>query len=470
MDKLIFGTDGWRDVIAETFTFANLSRATQAYANYLVSQKQNKTVVVGYDTRFLGSQFAHHAAQILAANGLRVFLSKNYLPTPALSYAVKYYQAGGGLMLTASHNPPEFQGFKLKGSYAGTATPDIYKTVSDNVDQLGKIKPFDQNKHQLEYFDIRYPYYDFLKLQVNLEVIKTLETPIYHEAVGGAGTGWLSEFFKYAGLPQTIIDLHPEPHPLFYGVNPEPLAINLGHAIATLEHEKQGIVICSDGDADRIGVVLAGGKFFNPHQIFAVLLDQLYRKGIKGNVVKTFTVSRIIERLSKARGLELKETPVGFKYIVDAMLEGNVMIGGEESGGIGIQGHIPERDSFLNGLLLLETMATTGKNLDVLFSDIENEVGWKHAYDRLDLHVRGNELKVAVMKALKNPLAEIAGRKIESVETLDGIKLNLSNNAWLMFRASGTEPVLRIYCEAASTEEVAYILESAHNFVKGFSE
>ena len=246
------------------------------------------------------------------------------------------------------------------------------------------------------------------------------------------------------------------------------MAINLGHAIQTLKNQKEGIVICSDGDADRIGVVLAGGKFFNPHQIFAVLLDQLYRKGFKGKVVKTLTASRIIERLAKARDLEVKETPVGFKYIVDAMLEGGVMIGGEESGGIGIQGHIPERDSFLNGLLLLETMATTGKTLDVLFSDIENEVGWKHAYDRLDLHVRGNELKDAVMNALKHPPAEMAGRKIESIETLDGIKLNLSGNAWLMFRASGTEPVLRIYCEAASTEEVKNLLDFANNFVKGF--
>ncbi len=471
MDTLVFGTDGWRDVIADKFTFANLARATQAYADYLISQKQT-AVIVGHDTRFLGEHFARHAAEILAANGLRVLLSKSYLPTPALSYAVKYYGAGGGLMLTASHNPPHYHGFKLKGSYGGTATPDIYKAVSDNVKQLESkdIKNFDKHKHVIELFDIRKAYYDFIKPQVNLGAIKTLEVPIYHEAVGGAGTGWLSDFFSYAGLPQKVIDLHPEPHPLFYGVNPEPLAINLGYAISTLQHQTQGVVICSDGDADRVGVVLAGGKFFNPHQIFAVLLDQLYRKGFKGKVVKTFTASRVIERLAKARGLEVKETPVGFKYIVDAMLGGNVMIGGEESGGIGIQGHIPERDSFLNGLLLLETMATTGKPLDVLFTDIENEVGWQHAYDRLDLHLRGNELKDAVMGALKNPPTEIAGRSLESVETLDGTKLNLSGKAWLMFRASGTEPVLRIYCEAATPDEVATILESAHTYVKGFDK
>jgi alpha-D-glucose phosphate-specific phosphoglucomutase len=469
MDTLVFGTDGWRDVIAEKFTFDNLARATQAYAQYLLS-KNYSTVVVGHDTRFLGPQFAQHAAEILAANGLRVLVSNGYLPTPALSYAVQHYQAGGGLMLTASHNPPQFHGFKLKGPYGGTATPDIYRAVSENVKHLDidALKSIDKHKHTIEHFDIRQAYYDFIKPQVNLEAIKTLQMPIYHEAVGGAGTGWLSGFFKYAGLPQTVIDLHPDPHPLFYGVNPEPLALNLGYAMKSLKNQKDGIVICSDGDADRVGVVLAGGKYFNPHQIFAVLLDQLYRKGIQGTVVKTFTASRVIERLAKARGLQVKETPVGFKYIVDAMLEGGVMIGGEESGGIGIQGHIPERDSFLNGLLLLETMATTGQTLDLIFSDIENEVGWKHAYDRLDLHLKGNQLKDAVMNGLKHPPTKIASRRLESVETLDGIKLNLSGNAWLMFRASGTEPVLRIYCEAASPNDVKEILEAAHAYVKTF--
>jgi phosphomannomutase len=469
MDNLVFGTDGWRDVIADKFTFTNLARATQAYADYLVSQ-QADVVVVGHDTRFLGDGFAQKASEILAANGLRVLLSKSYLPTPALSYAVKYYGAGGGLMLTASHNPPQYHGFKLKGPYGGTATPDIYKAVNDRVQHvdLKDIKPFDKTKQAIEIFDIQNAYYDFLKPQVNLEAIKTLSIPIYHEAVGGAGTSWLSSFFSYAGLPQKVIDLHPEPHPLFYGVNPEPLAINLGYAMQTLEDQTQGLVICSDGDADRIGVVLTGGRFFNPHQIFAILLDQLYRKGLRGKVVKTFTASRVIERLAHLRGLEVKETPVGFKYIVDAMLEGGVMIGGEESGGIGIQGHIPERDSFLNGLLLLETMATTGKTIDSLFAEIEHEVAWQHAYDRLDLHLHGNALKEAVMNALKDPPKEIAGRTLESVETLDGVKLNLSGNAWLMFRASGTEPVLRIYCEASSERDVATILSGARQFVESF--
>jgi phosphomannomutase len=468
MDTLTFGTDGWRDVIADKFTFENLGRAAQAYADYALSEK-HEAVLVGHDTRFLGAQFARHTAEVLAANGLHVLLSENFIPTPALSYAVKHYGAGGGIMLTASHNPPQFHGFKLKGAYGGTATPEIYKGVSERVPHISKadVKVFDAKKHTVETFDIRAAYYDFLKQQVNLDAIKSLQVPIYHEAVGGAGTLWLSEFFRYAGL-QDITDLHDEAHPLFYGVNPEPLPQNLGYAISKMRHEKEGIVICSDGDADRIGVVLPGGKFFNSHQIFAVLLEQLQSKGLKGKVVKTFTVSRVVEKLAKLRGLEVVETPVGFKYIVDAMLEGDVLIGGEESGGIGVQGHIPERDSFLNGLLLLETMAMTGKTLDALFADIEKEVSWQHAYDRLDLHLSGNALKDAAMNALKDPLKEIAGRGLESVETLDGVKLNLSGNAWLMFRASGTEPVLRIYCEAATPDEVQTILNAARDFVESF--
>lgn len=468
MDKLTFGTDGWRDVIADKFTFENLGRAAQAYAEYALSEKHS-AVLVGHDTRFLGEQFARHCAEILAANGLRVLLSDGFIPTPALSYAVKHYGAGGGIMLTASHNPPQFHGFKLKGPYGGTATPEIYKAVSERVPTISKtnVNTFDAKTHTIETFDIRKDYYGFLKKRINLDAIKSLDVPIYHEAVGGAGTLWLSGFFKHTGL-QTITDLHSEAHPLFYGVNPEPLPQNLGYAVDKMQSQKTGIVICSDGDADRIGVVLPGGKFFNSHQTFAVLLEQLQSKGLKGKVVKTFTVSRVVERLAKLRGLEVVETPVGFKYIVDAMLEGDVLIGGEESGGIGIQGHIPERDSFLNGLLLLETMASTGKTLDVLFADIEKEVGWQHAYDRLDLHLSGNALKDAVTNALKDPPKEMSGRRLESVETLDGVKLNLSGNAWLMFRASGTEPVLRIYCEAATPDEVKTILQGAREFVESF--
>lgn len=466
LDTLAFGTDGWRDIIGDKFTFNNVSRAAQAYANYLKSLGE-KRVMVGYDTRFNGARFAKRVAEVLAANDLDVFVSEAYLPTPALSFAVKHHKAAGGIMLTASHNPPAYHGFKLKGPYGGTATETIYKAVSALVPDIGaqEIAQFDAKKHSIKSFDIREAYYAGLAKLVDLDTLRNVKIPVIHEAMGGAGTGWLKSFCEYAGLKLDIQDFHPKADPMFYGVNPEPIAQNLGKAMAFMKEKTEGIVFATDGDADRIGAVLPGGSFFNSHQILAVLLNVLSQKGVKGNVVKTFTVSRVVERLAELRGYPVLETPVGFKYIVDAMLEGDVAIGGEESGGIGVAGHIPERDGIANSLLLLEAMANSGKSMHDLFQAIENEVGWKHAYDRLDLHLDGNELKDAVMMSLKNPPEQIADRSIESVERVDGVKLNLSNNAWLMFRASGTEPVLRIYCEAASPEDVKDILAAAKQFV-----
>ena len=467
MDTLKFGTDGWRDVIADKFTFANVARAAQAYADYL-KEGTNRKVIVGYDTRFNAALFGRRVAEVLVANGLDVHLSKSFLPTPALSFAVKHYGAGGGVMLTASHNPPSYLGFKLKGAYGGTATETIYSAVSQKTSGVtsADVQAFDKANHTVNTFDIRNDYYAALEKLVDLNALKTLDIPLFHEAMGGSGTGWLASFFEFVGLGAKVKDLHPEPDPMFYGVNPEPIDANLGFAMDHMQDVSEGIVIATDGDADRIGVVLPGGVFFNSHQIFAVLIDQLSQKGLKGKVVKTFTVSRVVERLAKARDLDVTETPVGFKYIVDAMLEGNVLIGGEESGGIGFSEHLPERDGIANGLLLLEAIATSGKGLADLFKNIEQEVGWQHAYDRLDLHLSGNELKDAVMGSLQNPPDTLAGRTVESIETLDGVKLNLSGKAWLMFRPSGTEPVLRVYCEAQSPAEVKEILQAAEAFVK----
>ena len=473
---LTFGTDGWRDVIAERYTFANLARAAQAYAEYLLEQAQTQKqtkVLVGYDTRFNSKLFAQHAAEVLAANGLEVLVAKNYLPTPALSFAVKHLGAGGGVMLTASHNPPQYHGFKLKGDYGGTATSDIYEAVGGRVNSISsaEVKTFDKTKHEVATFDIRNAYYDALRDLVDLDVLQKVQGNVVHEAMGGSGTGWLTGFLEYAGLQLDASDLHPEPDPLFYGVSPEPIAANLGAAIKYMQGVSEGVLIATDGDADRLGVVLPGGAFFNSHQIFAVLVDRLARKGETGSVVKTFTVSRVVERLAQVRGLSVEETPVGFKYIVDEMLRGDelqsgVLIGGEESGGIGVSAHLPERDGIANGLLLLEAMATSGKSLEALFTEIEEEVDWHHAYDRLDLHLDGNDLKDAVMQALEDAPESLGGRTVESVERLDGVKLNLSGKAWLMFRPSGTEPVLRIYCEAQGEDEVEKLLEAAQEYVE----
>lgn len=466
MDTLVFGTDGWRDIIGERFTYANVARAAQAYADYLNDQG-TPSALVGYDTRFSGSRFARRVAEVLAANGVTVQLSADYLPTPALSFAVKHLGVGGGVMLTASHNPPPYNGFKLKGPYGGGATDRNYKAVSARTAEIGPedVRAFDPKTHEVETFDIREAYYEALAKLVDIDLLRTFTGSLVHDAMGGAGAGWLTGFVEYAGLPLTLEPLRGEANPMFYGVNPEPIGPNLALTMDVMRSSEAIFATATDGDGDRLGLVLPGGAFFNSHQIYAVLLSVLFEKGLRGQVVKTFTTSRLVERLAERRGLEVLETPVGFKYIVDAMLAGDVLIGGEESGGIGVLGHIPERDGLANSLLMLEAVIRSGKSVAEIFAGLEAEAEWRHAYDRIDLHLSGNALKDAVLNALKNPPATFAGRIVESVETLDGVKFNLSNKAWLLFRASGTEPVLRIYSEAQSEDEVREILGAARRFV-----
>jgi phosphomannomutase len=338
--------------------------------------------------------------------------------------------------------------------------------VSKQVKSISEkdILVFNPKNHHYELIDIRYYYYEALRSLLNLDILRQFKSLIVYDAMGGAGCGWLTGFLQYADIHIKVQELRAEPHPLFYGVNPEPIPANLGLSMNHIRSSSAIFGTATDGDADRLGLILPNGKFFNSHQIFAILLQHLYQKGLSGKVVKTFTVSRIVERLAKARGLEVVETPVGFKYIVQEMLQGDVLIGGEESGGIGVKGHLPERDGLANSLLMLEALATSGKPLADMFRAIEQEVDWQHAFDRLDLHLT-NPHKEAVMHTLKDPPQHFADRTVESVETRDGIKLNLSGQAWIMFRASGTEPLLRIYCEAADQASVQKLLVGAQEFV-----
>ena len=459
---LVFGTDGWRDIIADRFTVANVRRAAAAYAEHLL-ERGARRVVVGHDTRFGGELFAGAVARELAAQGLEVLLSDGYLPTPALSYAVAHYGAGGGVMLTASHNPPDYQGFKLKGPYGGTATDEIYRDVARRV---ATARPADDaDPTGIERFDVREAYYRALEGVLDMDVLATAQGRILHDAMGGAACGWLTGFAASRGLALRIEPVHGEPHPLFYGVNPEPIAGNLADTRGRMRETDAWFAAATDGDGDRLGAVLPGGAFFDAHQIFAVLLDELSLGGRAGSVVKTFTVSRVVERLASMRGRTVVETPVGFKYIVDAMLSQDVLIGGEESGGIGVAGHIPERDGIVNALLLVQSVVRSGLSLAERFAAIERETGWRHAYDRLDLHLSGNALKERVLEELRDPPTSVAARPVTSVERLDGVKLNLADDAWLLYRPSGTEPVLRVYCEAPTAEDVTALLDAARAWI-----
>lgn len=455
MSEIRFGTDGWRGVIALDFTFQNLTKVVEAYARYLQDQSKGK-VVVGYDTRFMANRFAEEAAQILSRAGLEVHLSQGPLPTPVLSFAVVHLGADGGLMLTASHNPPEYLGVKLKGPYGGSATLEMVKAVEARLGEKPEARP----GGRVLKLSVREAYYEKLKTLLDLEALKAFPSVLYHDAMGGAGGGWIAGFVRYAGLPFGVRELHNIPHPLFYGVNPEPLPKNLSTLLAVLRPEEPPtFAAVTDGDADRVGAVLAGGAFFNSHQIFAVLLKHLHAKGLRGRVVKTFSVSRLLDRLAEALGLEVLTTPVGFKYITEEFLKGGVLIGGEESGGIGVMGHIPERDGILNSLLLAEAVAKAGKDLGTLFREIEEETGLRHAYDRLDLHLE----RPISLDRFREP-RPLAGLEVEKVEELDGIKWHFKG-AWVLFRPSGTEPVLRIYCEAETPELVANLLEEAKGLI-----
>lgn len=466
-EELPFGTDGWRDVIADRFTFANVARAAQGYADHLATTG-GSTVVVGHDTRFLGDRFARRVAEVLAANGLTVHLAHSYLPTPALSFAVKHLGADGGVMLTASHNPSVWNGFKLKGAFGGSASDATYRAVAAAIGGVndGDVARFDPARHEVRSFDVRAAYYDALAELVDLTALARVGAPLLHDAMGGAAAGWLAGFFRHVGLPEAVVEMRSQPDPTFYGVHPEPIAANLE---ATMERMTAAdgapmFAVATDGDGDRLGVVLPGGAFFNSHQIFAVMLDQLQQTGGHGAVVKTFTVSRIVERLAASRGLPVQETKVGFKYVADAMLQGGVLIGGEESGGIGVSAHLPERDGLANALLLMQSVAKSGESLAQRFAQLEREVGWRHAYDRLDLTLDSDELKERALVRV-GEVDALAGRPVTSVERLDGVKLNLADDAWLLVRPSGTEPLLRIYCEAPDEAAVAAALVAARDLV-----
>lgn len=458
-----FGTDGWRDIIAQDFTFDNVRRVAQAHATYLV-RGGGRSVVVGFDTRFSSDRFAQVAAEVMAEAGLHVYLADEFLPTPALSFAVRHLNAAGGVMITASHNPPQYSGYKIKGPYGGSATPSIAHDIEALL-----FEPFEpaSTPGRVERLDVRQAYYAALDARLDLDVLRRHHGVLYHDAMGGAGAGWVEGYARHANLNVEVRGVHDVPHPLFHGLHPEPIAPNLGELSRLLRNEQDPtFAMATDGDADRVGVVTAGGRYFNSHQVFAVLVRHLFERGQRGRVVKTVSGSSLIDRLCAHLGLEVVETPIGFKYITDAFLEGlrdpsaRVLMGGEESGGMAVQGHVPERDGILSGLLLLEAVVRSGKSLGEQFAELEALTGWQHHYDRVDLHLDPHVDKAAWLADARR-WRSVAGRSVREVVSKDGVKLVLHDGAWAMLRASGTEPLLRVYVEAQSPQAVRELLDYA---------
>jgi phosphomannomutase len=455
-----FGTDGWRAIIAQEFTFANVERVSQAYAAYLSEQATSSganLVVVGYDRRFLSDKFARRACEVLVGNDLRIALFPHDVPTPLISWAVKVLQAIGGVVITASHNPFDFNGFKIKAAWGGSATPETTlqveklldastarcaEIVSEGAELLGPA--VESYRQQIESY-------------IDLERLRTARGTLIVDPMHGTGGRWVEGFLSGGTLK--VETIRADRDPLFGGVNPEPIDRNLSALKQRVIDSQALLGLATDGDADRVGAVDEHGQTMTMHDVVPLLLLHLARaRKMTGGVVRTVSQSILTRRIAVAHGLPLYETPIGFKYIAELMLKEDILIGAEESGGIGVKGHIPERDGILNSLLFLEAVITAGKPPSQMLRDLHEEFGEFH-FGRRDLRVEVQAGKAFVSRLASQPPTRLGGDEVVNVETLDGTKLEFGDESWLLFRQSGTEPVLRIYSEATSVAKMNRLLD-----------
>lgn len=465
-----FGTDGWRDVIADRYTFQNVHRVARGTALYFKKQKNiERGLLVGYDARFLSREFAEHTARVIASEGIKVYIAMSVVSTPATSLAIVKKKLAGGVMITASHNPARYNGFKIKGPYGGAALPALITKVEELTNSEanakrtaadyhgGKLLTFDElkRKRRIVELDAKAIYLDELRKLVDLKRITRAGIEVAYDPMYGAGVGNLEELLPNASI------LHNVWNPGFGGTPPEPLPQNTTEFSRFVVEGGYDIGLVTDGDADRIGAIDERGNFFSSQMILCLLLKYLVEvKKQRGKVVVSQSVTGMIDKMCTKYNLEVIRTPVGFKYITDHMLKGGVLIGGEESGGIGIPSiHIPERDGLFNGLLLCEICAHYKRSLGELVRDLEREFG-AIKYDRFDFHTT-DDRKNQVLKKATAGFKTIAGRKIAQTVTMDGFKYVFSDGSWLMIRASGTEPLLRYYAEAPNQDAVNELLNFA---------
>lgn len=467
-----FGTDGWRAVISDTFTFNNLRLVTQAIADAVATESwmngsvvgsnhDAKKMVVGFDTRFLSDRYANDVARVLAGNGYTVFLSQGDAPTPVISYAVKYFNAIAGIMITASHNAPRYNGIKLKAAFGGSALPEQCRKVevflNDNEARARgpNLMDYQQAKslNLIQKFNPIPPYFEHLSTLIDLDVIADNPQRIVVDSMYGSGRGVIRSILQGSGTE--VSEVRGEMNPGFGGVHPEPIAKNLGALAGAISMGLGSFGLATDGDADRIGAMDERGNFVDPHKIMALALKYLVeKKQLTGSIVRTVSTTRMIDRLAKKYGLTVHETPVGFNHIADYMLKDDVLIGGEESGGISFKGHIPEGDGVAMGLLLLEIVASSGTTLHELVENLLLEVG-PAEYERKDLRLKLPVSKQKMVTYLtQNIPNSIGGETVSSISTLDGVKYLFADDSWLLIRPSGTEPVLRVYAEGRSKQMV----------------
>ncbi len=493
-----FGTDGWRAVIAREYTFANLERVAQAYADYLIAEKAkplvkqftdagqiskqeaenplftkvinqavasvDSLVVVGYDRRFLSELFAQRVAEVMQGNGLRVSLFAEAAPTPLISWAVKELKASGGVMITASHNPADFNGFKIKAPWGGSAAPE----TTTAVEQLVDANPPKRADVSVGTQQLLEPAIKSYKVQVAsyvaLDRLRKSPAFVVVDPMHGVGGTWVESFLSGGELKVETIRAHRDP--LFGGVNPEPIDSNLDALKKRVLETRALVGLATDGDADRVGAVNELGATMTMHDVVPLILLHLVRqRKMTGGVVRTFSQSVLLKRIAAAHNLKLYETPIGFKYIAELMLKDDILIGAEESGGIGVKGHIPERDGILNSLLFLEAIITAGKPPSEMLRELHREFGEFH-FGRKDLHVETSVGQQLIERLASKTPGELAGYRVTDLQATDGTKLLFEDESWLLFRQSGTEPMLRIYAEATSAAKTEALLAAGEQLAR----
>jgi phosphomannomutase len=461
MNKIKFGTDGWRAIIAKEYTTDNVARVSIAVADWLNENKSNPSIVIGHDCRFSGELFAETAAKVLASKGVLVKLAKGFVSTPMVSLGVVNENASLGVVITASHNPPSYNGYKLKGDFGGPLLPKEITEVENKIPDLNTID-YDSislanlvAQGKVIYIDLEDMYIKHAQANFDLEVIRNSNMNFAYDAMFGSGMNVVKRL-----LPKTTL-LHCDENPGFLGIAPEPIHRNLQEFSDLIKNNSLDCGLATDGDADRIGLYDSKGNFVDSHHIILLLIHYMVKyKGVKGKVVTAFSCSVKIKQICKYYDLDQETVKIGFKHIAGKMITENVMIGGEESGGIAITGHIPERDGIWIGLILFEFMAKSGKSLEDLIAEVYEIVG-EFAFERIDLHI-DNEIKLKIINDCKKGKFNQFGKyKVERTETTDGFKFFFDEDTWLMIRPSGTEPVLRTYAEASSQEKVFDILADA---------
>ncbi len=466
MTAIKFGTDGWRGIIADDFTYANARIVAHAIARFVVrGEDARKGVLIGYDHRFASDTIASAVAETISATGTPVWVTDKPCPTPAISLLVRQRKAAGGLVITASHNPARWNGIKYKASYGSSALPSIVAQIETELAGVLEtgVPPLPPQKSLIQKLDPRAPYIETIEKLVDWDRLRKAKFRYVSDAMYGSATGILPEIFKRNGI--ACDEIRGTRDPLFGGAHPEPIEPHIDPLRKAVLAGKYDVGFVADGDGDRIGAIDRDGSFVNPHQIFALLVWHLIgTRQLEGEIAKTFSVTKLIDKLTAKYGRKLHEVPIGFKYICELMLEQNILIGGEESGGIGTSMYLPERDATVSALLLAELMAWHNKTLGELLAALHKEFGEYH-YDRIDLDLKPGQKEKAIEYFAGTRLKQILNLDITNRENMDGIKLYVGNIGWVMVRASGTENLLRVYSETNKPDTTKKVLAAVTEIV-----